>query len=94
MFLWDKCFAECIIIIRLCRGLCSDSYPDEVCRANYSLHYYDPPLLYDLNSDPGEIYNLNVKEHVEVMTTIEKVRVHSLVYLVNSEEQNISFYFS
>ena len=45
-----------------------------VCRSNYSIHYYDPPLLYDLNSDPGELYNLDVDKYTEVLATIEKVR--------------------
>jgi arylsulfatase A len=55
-------------------GLSPDVYPDEVCRANYPLHYYDPPLLYDLNQDPGELYNLKLDEYVQVMENIEKIR--------------------
>ena len=46
-----------------------------VCRSNYSLHTYDPPLLYNLHSDPGEIYNLdaNSTEYADVMNEITKV---------------------
>ena len=53
--------------------LCQNIYPDEVCRDNYTLHYYDPPLLYDLHSDPSEIYNLSVADYGDVMSQINKV---------------------
>ena len=55
------------------RELCSNSYPDPVCRDNYTLRHYYPPLLYNLYSDPGEIYNLNVSDYSEVMGQIYKV---------------------
>ena len=58
-------------------------YPDEVCRANYPLHYYDPPLLYDLNQDPGELYNLKLDEYVQVMENIEKVHQLRIVIALN-----------
>ncbi len=58
----------------LCSGLCPDFYPDEVCRGNYTLHKYDPPLLYNLHNDPGEIYALDVKDYSDVMTQINNVR--------------------
>lgn len=54
-------------------GLCPDFYPDAVCRSNFTLHSYDPPLLYDLHSDPGEIYPLDVKQYNDVMKQIEMV---------------------
>ena len=57
-------------------GLCPDTYPDEVCRGNYSDHSYSPPLLYDLYSDPGEIYTLNNEQYSDVMTQIEKVMIN------------------
>lgn len=56
-----------------CSELCPDTYPDVVCRGNYSLHYYDPPLLYDLNADPGEIYNLDPIQYQNVISEIDKV---------------------
>ncbi len=56
-----------------CRGLCPDFYPDEICRFNYSKHAHDPPLLYDLTSDPSEIYSLSVTEYSDVMAQINKV---------------------
>ncbi len=55
------------------RGLCPDFYPDTMCRSNYSLHSYDPPLLYNLHNDPSEIYALDVKEYTDVMKEIEMV---------------------
>ena len=55
-------------------GLCPDTYPDEKCRGNYPIHYYDPPLLYNLNSDPSEVYQLQVDDYADVMETIIKVQ--------------------
>ena len=66
-------YFTCLYIPFYYRGLCPSTYPDEVCRDNFGTHYYDPPLLYDLNSDPGEIYELSVTEHADVMATINKV---------------------
>ena len=64
-----------VVIIREHRGVCTNDFPDVVCRGNYSLHTYDLPLLYNLHSDPGEIYNLDPKstEYTGVMTEIHKV---------------------
>ncbi len=62
-----------IFFIVVLRGLCPTTYPDIVCRGNYTLHHYDPPLLYNLNSDPGEIYNLDVSKYSDVMAQITKV---------------------
>ena len=59
------------------RALCQNTYPDPVCRDNYTLHQYDPPLLYDLHTDPSEIYNLDVTEYKEVMDKINEV-LHSI----------------
>lgn len=64
-------------------GLCPTFYPDEMCRGNYSLHSYDPPLLYDLHSDPSEIYSLDVKEYSNVMKQIEMVWLQSRIVLYN-----------
>ena len=44
-----------------------------VCRGNYSLTSYDPPLLYDVNSDPGEIYDLSPTQYQSVLQQIDKV---------------------
>ena len=55
-------------------GLCSDTYPDVVCRGNYSRRSQDPPLLYDLHQDPGEIYNLDVTRYSDVIANIDAAR--------------------
>ena len=47
---------------------------------------YDPPLLYDLHHDPGEIYNLDVKEYQDVMDEINKVSyTHTLAYIIHRQ---------
>lgn len=62
------------------RGLCPSDYPDVVCRGNYSFHTYDPPLLYNLHTDPGELYALDSKstEYTDVMTEIQKVLIYGI----------------
>jgi len=70
------CFTQSILSFY--RGLCDNDYHDEVCRANYSKRAYNPPLLYNLHHDPGEIYLLNSKntpEYNDVLNTITKVRI-------------------
>lgn len=44
-----------------------------MCLKNYTLHEHNPPLLYDLHSDPSEIYNLNTTEYSTLLVQIEKV---------------------
>lgn len=61
--------------VSMSSGLCPDDYPDTVCRGNYSFHEYNPPLLYNLHTDPGELYALdsNSTEYNDVMSEIQKV---------------------
>lgn len=40
---------------------------------------YNPPLLYDLHKDPGEIYTLNVKEYSDVMDKINQVCLYNII---------------
>ena len=61
------------MILFLHSGVTPQTYPDEVCRSNYSMHTYDPPLLYNLHNDPSEIYPLDVKEYSDVMQKITDV---------------------
>ena len=55
-------------------GLCLNTYPDVVCRGNYSLRKLDPPLLYNLVVDASEMYPLDVKEYADVMDKIQKIK--------------------
>ena len=55
-------------------GLCPNTYPDIVCRGNYSRRSHDPPLLYNLHQDPGEIYNLDTTRYADVMANIDATR--------------------
>ena len=57
------------------RGNCSNTYPDVVCRGNYSRDVLETPLLYDLNADPGELYPLDIKDpqYAEVFQKIQTV---------------------
>ena len=65
-----------MLLLLPCRGLCGETYPDEVCRKNYTLHKHDPPLLFDLHSDPSEQYPLDPTEYAQLLTMIDKVRSH------------------
>ena len=56
------------------RGICGNAYPDEVCRGNFSRKVLDTPLLYDLHSDPGEIYPLNTKGDSEYAEILQKMK--------------------
>ena len=54
-------------------GLCPNDYPDEVCRSNASLVAHDPPLLFNLNADPGELRPLDASKYKRVLEKIEMV---------------------
>ena len=55
-------------------GACPGDYPDQVCRYNTSLEAHDPPLLYNLHTDPGELNELDSDEYADVLETIDQVR--------------------
>ena len=73
--LWGRsqCTPSSPLYCTLPRALCGDDYPDKVCRGNYRLHKHDPPLLFDLNSDPSELYPLDVTEHAQLLALLDKV---------------------
>lgn len=54
-------------------GACPDDYPDSVCRSNTPLEAHDPPLLYNLHTDPGELYELDPDEYADVLGKIDRV---------------------
>ena len=45
-----------------------------MCRSNTPLEAHDPPLLYDLHKDPGELHELDPDEYADVLEKIDKVR--------------------
>ena len=45
-----------------------------MCRSNTPLEPHDPPLLYDLHKDPGELHELDPDEYADVLEKIDKVR--------------------
>lgn len=53
-----------------CRGYCSEDYYDPVCRYNATVSYQNPPLLFNLHTDPGERIPLDANEYSLV---IEKI---------------------
>lgn len=73
------------------RGLCDHDYPDEVCRSNYSKHAYDPPLLYNLHHDPGEIYPLDttMPEYQVILKTIMSVSILLHCSFLSNKSQNM-----
>jgi arylsulfatase A-like enzyme len=48
--------------------------------------YHDPPLLYDLNIDPSEKYNI-AAEHADIITAINKIKNEHLSTLLPVENQ-------
>ena len=64
-----------------------------VCRWNYSLHKHDPPLLFDLHSDPSEQYPLSAKEYNQLLIQINAVSTVFVTifvfYLLQSHYQQV-----
>ncbi|XP_065912196.1 arylsulfatase A-like [Dysidea avara] len=57
-------------------GLYSAHYPDAACKASAGTVKHDPPLLFNLNYDPGELNPLNTTEspYNEIVKTINKIK--------------------
>ena len=53
------------------------NYPDAACKASARTVKHDPPLLFNLNYDPGELNPLNTTEppYNDVVKAINKVGV-------------------
>ncbi|XP_066541396.1 arylsulfatase A [Hoplias malabaricus] len=52
----------------------SDTTPDQDCHMISFLKQHDPPLLFDLHSDPSENYNLSLKDHPELVSVLQKIQ--------------------
>ena len=55
--------------------LCPDVYPDHDCRPSHGKTVEDPPLLFDLDRDPSEVYTLTPvdPEYNQTISIIYKV---------------------
>ena len=53
---------------------CPDDYPDSVCHCNTPLEAHDPPLRYNLHTNPGELYELNPDEYADFLGKIDRVK--------------------
>lgn len=58
-------------------SLSDDTNYDTVCRSESKLEKQDPPLLYDINADPGERYPLSnntTEDYAATIKALEKIR--------------------
>jgi len=55
--------------------LYSEHYPDAACKSSAGTVQHDPPLLFNLDYDPGELNPLNTTEspYKDIVKTITKV---------------------
>ena len=58
-----------------CRSHCSKPYPDQDCWSATKKAAQDPPLLFNLDEDPSEVYTLTPKdpEYNDIMDTMKNV---------------------
>ncbi|CAI8023953.1 Arylsulfatase A, partial [Geodia barretti] len=68
-------------------GSCSTSYHDEACRSNATVTKHFPPLLYNLHTDPQELYPLDPENYRDVIDTISDLKDAFLLDLDWSEFQ-------
>ncbi|XP_061108607.1 arylsulfatase A [Conger conger] len=52
----------------------SDTTPDQACHRTAPLEPHDPPLLFDLEADPSENYNLATPEHPELEAVLQQIQ--------------------
>ncbi|XP_035258435.1 arylsulfatase A-like [Anguilla anguilla] len=52
----------------------SDTTPDQDCHMVAFLKHHDPPLLFDLEADPSENYNLATPEHPESQAVLQMIQ--------------------
>ena len=53
---------------------CLDTYPDIVCRSNYTMRKVDPPMLFNVLNDPSEVYPLSNEEYASILSEIMKLK--------------------
>ena len=53
-------------------------YPDAACKFTAGTVKHDPPLLFNMNNDPGELNPLDTEEppYSEIVKTINEVNVN------------------
>jgi hypothetical protein len=66
----------CTILLLLMwhRGDSMDDYRDTACRRNTSLANHHPPLLYNVNNDPQELYSLNPYQYSDILMRMQMVK--------------------
>ena len=68
-------------------GFTPNTYPDVVCRGNSTLMEHNPPLLYNVEEDPGELYQLPTEEYADVLEKIDTLRSEFKETVVFGESQ-------
>ena len=53
---------------------CQNTYPDIVCRSNYTRRQLNPPLLFNLWDDTSEMYPLDVQKYADIIQEINKIK--------------------
>ena len=70
--------------------------PDVVCRRSTTQTKHDPPLLFNLNDDPGELNPLNTNEipYKEILQTINGVSCTTSYYVGKLPERLLKSNYS
>ena len=66
---------------------CLNTYPDVVCRSNYSMRRVDPPMLFNIVTDPSEAYPLSNEEYADVLDAIMKLKAQFESNMIWGESQ-------
>jgi len=68
-----------IALLSLYRGTYPIKGPDKMCRPFTRQAEHDPPLLFNLDYDPGELDSLDTTDYEEILQTIDEVGVIGLL---------------
>ena len=66
---------------------CLNTFPDVVCRNNFTMRKIDPPMLFNLENDPSEVYPLSNEEYASVINEIMKLKSEFESTMVWGESQ-------